>query len=77
VDIETRYKSEIARGKKGYESTLRELEMQNETLSRSNSELAKANKSLAGRVKVICLLRAPCPEPTSSVRLHCKTPHRV
>jgi len=52
VDIETKYKSELGRAKKKYESDYRELEIQNENLSRANAELAKANKSLAGRVKV-------------------------
>jgi len=52
VDIETKYKAEIGRAKKKYETDFRELEIQNENLSRANNELAKANKSLAGRVKV-------------------------
>ena len=52
VDIETKYKAELGRAKKKYETDFRELEIQNESLSRANNELAKANKSLAGRVKV-------------------------
>jgi len=52
VEIETKYKAELGRAKKKYESDYRELEIQNENLSRANNELAKANKSLAGRVKV-------------------------
>ena len=52
VDIETKYKAELGRAKKKYETDFRELEIQNENLNRANNELAKANKSLAGRVKV-------------------------
>lgn len=52
VEIETKYKAELGRAKKKYDTDFRELEMQNESLSRANNELAKANKSLAGRVKV-------------------------
>jgi cytidylate kinase len=52
IEIETKFKSEITRYKKKYETDLRELELQNENLNRANAELAKANKSLANRVKV-------------------------
>ena len=52
IEIETKFKSEINRYKKKYETDLRELEIQNENLNRANAELAKANKSLAARVKV-------------------------
>jgi len=51
LEIETKYKAELSRYKKKYETDLRELEIQIETLSRSNGELGKANKSLATRVK--------------------------
>lgn len=51
VEIETKYKAEISRYKKKYETDIRELEIQNENLNRANGELAKANKSLAARVK--------------------------
>lgn len=51
IEIETKFKSEITRYKKKYETDLRELELQNENLNRANAELAKANKSLANRVK--------------------------
>ncbi len=41
--------------KKKYETEIREYEIQVETLTRTNAELAKNNKALSGRVKV----RAP------------------
>ena len=53
VDVETKYKAEIGRLKKKYESDVREYEIQVETLNRNNAELSKANKSLAARVKVL------------------------
>ena len=56
IETETKYKSELGRYKKKYEGELREFEIQIETLSRSNAELSKANKSLAGRVKVGILI---------------------
>ena len=52
IEIESRYKSEISRLKKKYESEIREYEIQIETLNRTNAELAKSNKSLAARLKV-------------------------
>ena len=52
IEIETKYKSELSRLKKKYESELREFELQVEALSRNNAELSKANKSLSIRVKV-------------------------
>ena len=52
IEIETKYKAELSRLKKKYEVELREYEMQIETLTRSNNELAKSNKSLSARVKV-------------------------
>jgi len=52
VEVETKYKAEIGRLKKKYESDVREYEIQVETLNRNNAELSKANKSLAARVKV-------------------------
>jgi cytidylate kinase len=61
VEIETKYKAEISRYKKKYETDLRELEIQNEALNRANGELAKANKSLAARVKVTARLLAALP----------------
>jgi hypothetical protein len=55
VDIEAKFKSEASRLKKKYESEHRDLELQIDNLGRNNAELAKANKSLAGKLKV----RAP------------------
>ena len=52
VEIETKYKAEISRLKKKYETEIREYEIQVETLTRTNAELAKNNKALSGRVKV-------------------------
>lgn len=51
IDIETKYKNELSRQKKKYDTDMHELEIQLESLSRSNSELVKANKSLAIRIK--------------------------
>jgi hypothetical protein len=55
VDIETKYKAEIGRLKKKYETDIREFEIQIDALSRNNAELAKANKSLSNRVKVMAV----------------------
>ena len=52
VEIETKYKAEISRLKKKYETEIREYEIQVETLTRTNAELAKNNKALSSRVKV-------------------------
>lgn len=52
IEIESRYKSEISRLKKKYDSEIREYEIQIETLNRTNAELAKSNKSLSARLKV-------------------------
>lgn len=51
VDIETKFKAELGRLKKKYEGDFRELEIQIETLSRTNAELIKGNKSLVAKVK--------------------------
>lgn len=53
IEIESRYKGEISRLKKKYESEIREYEIQIETVTRTNNELAKNNKSLNARVKEI------------------------
>ncbi len=52
IEIETKYKAEISRIKKKFEMEIREYEIQVETLTRTNAELAKNNKALSGRVKV-------------------------
>lgn len=57
VEIETKYKGELSRLKKRYESEIHEFEIQIETLSRTNAELAHANKSLSGKLKVSVPIR--------------------
>ena len=52
VEIETKYKAELSRLKKRYESEIREFEIQVETLSRTNNELAGANRALSTKYKV-------------------------
>ena len=52
IEIETKYKSEISRIKKKYESELREYEIQIETVSRTNAELSKNNRAMANKLKV-------------------------
>lgn len=54
TELEAKYKSEISRLKKKYETDIREFEIQIDVLNRNNAELAKANKSLSNRVKVLC-----------------------
>jgi len=56
TEIEAKYKSELSRLKKKYETELREFEIQIDTLNRNNGELAKANKSLSTHVKVILMM---------------------
>ncbi len=57
VEIETKYKAEISRLKKKYETEIREYEIQVETLTRTNAELAKNNKALSARVKVTIFIQ--------------------
>lgn len=45
--MESRYRSEISRLKKKYESQVSELENQVDSLNRINANLAKENRSLA------------------------------
>jgi len=52
VDIEAKFKTEASRLKKKFEAEHRDLEQQVDNLGRSNAELAKANKSLATKLKV-------------------------
>ena len=52
VDVETKYKAELNRLRKKHDQQLVEYETQIDTLTRSNGELARANKALAARVKV-------------------------
>lgn len=56
TEIETKYKSELNRLKKKYETELREFEIQIDTLNRNNGELAKANKSLSVHIKVLFVM---------------------
>ena len=54
MEIETRYKSELGRLKKKYDSELREYEITVENLNRANSELQRGLKGAKTRVKVRC-----------------------
>ena len=54
TELETKLKSESSRLKKKYESEQQDLIMQIDNLNRSNADLAKANKSLASKLKVNC-----------------------
>lgn len=51
VEIEAKYKAELARLKKKSEGDLREYEIQIETLNRANVDLSKGNKATAARLK--------------------------
>ena len=52
MELETKLKSESSRLKKKYESENQDLIIQIENLNRTNADLAKANKSLASKLKV-------------------------
>ena len=52
IEVETRYKTEISRLKKKYESDIRELEGALDNANRANAEYLKQIKSLQLRVKV-------------------------
>jgi len=52
VEMETKLKSESSRLKKKYESENQDLIIQIDNLNRTNADLAKANKSLATKLKV-------------------------
>lgn len=52
VEIETRYKSELGRLKKKYDSELREYEITVENLNRANGELQRGLKGSQTRIKV-------------------------
>ncbi|KAL3314200.1 hypothetical protein Ciccas_007185 [Cichlidogyrus casuarinus] len=51
TEMEVKYKSELNRTRKKYESTITELEIQIDNLSKSNSHLSKENKALLQRLK--------------------------
>lgn len=57
IEVESKYKAELGRLRKKYEQQLTEYETQLDTLTRSNSELGRANKALAARVKVYATLK--------------------
>lgn len=57
IEVETRYKSEINRIKKKYESDIRELEGALDNANRANAEYLKQIKILQLRVKVTKHLR--------------------
>ena len=50
--MENKYRSEINRMKKKYETELYECSSQLDTLTSSNGELLRANKALSNRIKV-------------------------
>jgi len=52
VEIETRYKSELGRLKKKYDSEIREYEITVENLNRVNADLTRQAKGAGARVKV-------------------------
>jgi septal ring factor EnvC (AmiA/AmiB activator) len=56
IEIESKYKAELNRVKKKYDQQIADYEHQLDTLSRSNAELARANKALAARIKVTCTI---------------------
>ena len=53
MEIEAKYKAELGRLKKKFETDIREYEIQVETLNRTNAELGKANKGIGSRIKVL------------------------
>ena len=53
MELETKLKSESSRLKKKYESENQDLIIQIDNLNRTNADLAKANKSLASKLKVL------------------------
>lgn len=55
MEIETRYKSELGRLKKKYDSELREYEITVENLNRANGELQRGLKGSQTRIKVLSL----------------------
>jgi len=51
-EVEAKYKAELVRQRKKFESDIREYEIQIETLNRSNAELGKSGKLASSRIKV-------------------------
>ena len=52
TEIETKYKTELGRQRKKFETDIREYEIQVETLNRANAELGKNGKAASSRIKV-------------------------
>jgi len=52
MELETKLKSESSRLKKKYEAESQDLIIQIDNLNRNNADLAKANKSLASKLRV-------------------------
>jgi len=52
IEIEAKYKAELGRQKKKFETDVREYEIQVETLNRANAELGKNGKAASSRIKV-------------------------
>jgi len=53
VEIETRYKAELGRLKKKYDSEIKEYEITIENLNRVNADLQRAGKGAQARIKVL------------------------
>jgi len=51
-EIEAKYKAELGRLRKKFETDIREYEIQVETLNRANAELGKNSKAATSRIKV-------------------------
>ena len=51
-EIEAKYKAELGRQRKKFETDIREYEIQVETLNRANAELGKNSKAATSRIKV-------------------------
>jgi len=56
TEIEAKYKAELGRQRKKFETDIREYEIQVETLNRANAELGKNGKAASSRLKVQCTL---------------------
>jgi len=52
TEIEAKYKAELGRQRKKFETDIREYEIQIETLNRTNAELGKSGKAASSRIKV-------------------------
>lgn len=52
-EIEAKYKAELGRQRKKFETDIREYEIQVETLNRANAEMGKNSKAASSRIKVL------------------------